>query len=84
MSAKFFGQFLLEKGRISSQQLVDALEYQKSVTQPIAVLALESGMLTADQVYHVLKQLRPDKHFRHPNQRYFRGLTPARLLNLLT
>jgi CheY-specific phosphatase CheX len=63
MSAKFFGQFLLEKGRISSQQLVDALEYQKSVTQPIAVLALESGMLTADQVYHVLKQLRPDKHF---------------------
>jgi len=63
MSAKFFGQFLLEKGRISSQQLVDALEYQKSVTQPIAVLALELGILTADQVYHVLKQLRPDKQF---------------------
>jgi len=63
MSAKFFGQFLLEKGRISSQQLVEALEYQKTVSPPIGALALELGMLTADQVYHVLNQLRPDKQF---------------------
>jgi len=63
MSAKFFGQFLLEKGRITSHQLVDALEYQKSVSPPIGALALESGMLTANQVYTVLKQLKNDKQF---------------------
>jgi CheY-specific phosphatase CheX len=33
------------------------------VSPPIAVLALELGMLTAEQVYNVLKQLRPDKQF---------------------
>jgi CheY-specific phosphatase CheX/transposase-like protein len=63
MSAKFFGQFLLEKGRITSQQLVDALEYQKAVNPPIGALALEHGMLTANQVYAVLKQLKNDKQF---------------------
>jgi CheY-specific phosphatase CheX len=64
MSAKFFGQFLLEKGRISSQQLVDALEFQKQVKVPIGVLALEEGVLTADQVKLVLaRQSNSDKKF---------------------
>jgi hypothetical protein len=35
MSSRFFGQYLLEKGRITSQQLLDALEYQKNITTPI-------------------------------------------------
>ena len=64
MSAKFFGQYLLEKGRISSQQLVDALEFQKQVKIPIGVLALEGGLLSAEQVKLVLaRQANGDKPF---------------------
>jgi len=64
MSAKFFGQFLLEKGRISSQQLVDALEFQKQIKLPIGVLALEAGLLSAEHVKLVLaRQSNSDKKF---------------------
>lgn len=64
MSAKFFGQFLLERGRISSQQLVDALEFQKQVKLPIGILALEQGILSAEQVKLVLaRQTNSDKQF---------------------
>ncbi len=64
MSAKFFGQYLLEKGRINSQQLVDALEFQKQVKVPIGVLALEAGLLSAEQVKLVLaRQANNDKPF---------------------
>ena len=64
MSAKFFGQFLLERGRISSQQLVDALEFQKQVKLPIGILALEQGILSAEQVKLVLaRQKNSDKQF---------------------
>jgi len=64
MSAKFFGQFLLERGRITSQQLVDALEFQKSARPPIGALCLEHGLLTPEQVKLVLaRQLKGDKHF---------------------
>ena len=64
MSAKFFGQYLLEKGRITSQQLVDALEYQKSISSPIGALALDHGLLTADQVKMILgRQLKSGKRF---------------------
>jgi CheY-specific phosphatase CheX len=64
MSAKFFGQYLLEKGRITSQQLVDALEYQKSITAPIGALALDQGLLTVDQIKLILgRQLKNEKRF---------------------
>jgi CheY-specific phosphatase CheX len=64
MSAKFFGQYLLEKGRITSQQLVDALEYQKSITAPIGALALDQGLLTVDQIKLILgRQLKSGKRF---------------------
>lgn len=64
MSAKFFGQYLLEKGRITSQQLVDALEFQKSARLPIGTLSLERGLLSSDQVKLVLaRQLKSGKHF---------------------
>ena len=64
MSAKFFGQYLLEKGRITSQQLVDALEYQKSITAPIGALALDQGLLTVDQIKLILgRQLKSEKRF---------------------
>ena len=47
MSARFFGQYLLEKGRINSQQLLTALELQKTVLMPIGIMALERGWLGA-------------------------------------
>lgn len=64
MSAKFFGQYLLEKGRITSQQLIEALDFQKSTRLPIGTLSLERGLLTSDQVKLVLaRQLKSDKQF---------------------
>lgn len=64
MSAKFFGQYLLEKGRITSQQLVEALEFQKTVRLPIGALALDVGLLTPDQVKLMLsRQANNDKRF---------------------
>ena len=56
MSTRFFGQYLLEKGRITSQQLLDALERQKNITSPIGTMALERGWLTAEQIKKTLEQ----------------------------
>lgn len=56
MSTRFFGQYLLEKGRITSKQLLDALESQKQISTPIGIMALERGMLTAEQIKQVLQQ----------------------------
>jgi CheY-specific phosphatase CheX len=58
MNTRFFGQYLLEKGRITSQQLLAALECQKSITQPIGTIALERGLLTAEQIKQILQQQR--------------------------
>jgi CheY-specific phosphatase CheX len=58
MNTRFFGQYLLEKGRITSQQLVDALECQKGITEPIGTTALERGLLTAEQIKQILQQQR--------------------------
>ncbi len=58
MSTRFFGQYLLEKGRITSQQLLDALECQNDITAPIGAMALEQGLLTAAQVRQALDQQR--------------------------
>jgi len=64
MNAKFFGQYLLEKGRITSQQLFEALEFQKNVKPPVGVLALEQGLLTTEQIRLVLaRQSNTDKRF---------------------
>ena len=56
MSTRFFGQFLLERGRITSQQLLAALELQKSIPMPIGILALERGWLSATQITDILEK----------------------------
>jgi CheY-specific phosphatase CheX len=56
MNTRFFGQYLLEKGRITSQQLLDALECQKEITAAIGVMALERGLLTTEQIKQVVQQ----------------------------
>jgi len=58
MNSRFFGQYLLEKGRITSEQLVAALEQQKTVQATIGTLALERGLLTAEQIKQILSQQR--------------------------
>jgi len=58
MNSRFFGQYLLEKGRITSEQLVAALEQQKTVQAAIGILALESGLLTAEQIKQILTEQR--------------------------
>jgi CheY-specific phosphatase CheX len=55
MSSRFFGQYLLEKGRITSRQLLDALEWQKNITAPIGIMALEHGWITVEQIKQVLR-----------------------------
>lgn len=54
MNPRFFGQYLLERGRITSEQLVAALEQQKSVQTPIGMLALERSLLTVEQIKQIL------------------------------
>ena len=64
MAAKFFGQFLLEKGAIDAQQLLRALEVQRVSNPALGELACEKGMLTADQAQVINeRQRREDKRF---------------------
>ncbi|WP_372369136.1 chemotaxis protein CheX [Candidatus Uabimicrobium sp. HlEnr_7] len=64
MSVKFFGQFLLERGRILKEELMDALDFQKSVNVKLGTLALDAGYLKAEQIegIHGVQQ-RTDKMF---------------------
>jgi CheY-specific phosphatase CheX len=72
MSSKFFGQYLLEKGRITSQQLLTASEGQKAVTAPIGTLALEKGWLTAEQIKRIL-DLQKKTNYRFGEQAILLG-----------
>lgn len=64
MAAKFFGQFLLEKGVIDAAQLLRALEIQRTSNPALGELACERGMLTAEQAQAVNeRQRREDKRF---------------------
>jgi len=73
MSSRFFGQYLLEKGRITSQQLFTALDNQKSVTSPIGILALERGWLTAEQIKQIL-EAQKKTNYRFGEQAVLSGL----------
>lgn len=64
MSAKFFGQYLLEKGKITPQQLMDAVSHQKGIHAPLGALAMEKGMLSAEQVKKIhVEQKKADRRF---------------------
>ncbi|BBM86070.1 chemotaxis protein CheX [Candidatus Uabimicrobium amorphum] len=64
MSVKFFGQFLLERGRILKEELMDALDFQKSVNVKLGTLALDAGYLKAEQIEGIhSEQQRTDKMF---------------------
>lgn len=64
MAIKFFGQYLLEKGKITPPQLLEAVEYQKEVNVSVGTLAIEKGHLTSQQVEKINKeQYRTDRKF---------------------
>lgn len=50
-----FGLYLKNKGVISAEQLVDALEVQLKTLVPIGQLALEECMLSARQIFEILR-----------------------------
>lgn len=45
MTAKFFGQYLLEKGIINREQFLDAVKLQKTIDQPLCAAAIKKGFL---------------------------------------
>ena len=53
MSVKFFGQFLLERGKIIREELLDALKFQKEVNVKLGTIALDAGYLSAAQVEEI-------------------------------
>jgi hypothetical protein len=64
MYGKLFGQYLYDKGVISTSQLKDALIRQDRTGQAIGILSLEQQILTKDQVLTILaKQRRSTKYF---------------------
>lgn len=64
MAAKFFGQFLLEKGLINREQLLHALDVQRASNPMLGELAVASGMLSDEQAERVNQRQRAeDKRF---------------------
>lgn len=64
MYTQFFGSYLLNKEYITMSQLIEVLEFQKSVRLKLGVLAINAGYMTADQVNKVHRlQLKIDKMF---------------------
>lgn len=47
MSIKFFGQFLLEQGKITSEQLLEAISYQETKNLKFGAYAQKKGYLSA-------------------------------------
>jgi CheY-specific phosphatase CheX len=64
MSAKFIGQFLLEKNLITREALLAATEQQQRVNLTLGQLAVAQGLLSAAQADSInLEQQRSDKRF---------------------
>jgi hypothetical protein len=64
MAAKFFGQFLLERGVIDATQLLAALEAQRASNPVLGELAQAQGLLSAAQAQEInTRQRREDRRF---------------------
>ncbi len=66
----FFGYYLVERGLVTSDHVLEALDRQHTDRVPIGQLAQRTGTLTKEQVYEVLnhqddevKQGQPKKPF---------------------
>jgi len=64
MKPRFFGQFLIDNGYITQQQLFKGLEYQQEHMSRIGEIAIQKGYMTTKEVEKiVLEQRRTDKLF---------------------
>lgn len=64
MFSKFFGNFLLNKGIITSQQLNEVFQEEKNSHVKLGILALNKGFMTLDQIEEVNEaQMATDKRF---------------------
>lgn len=64
MFTQLFGSYLLNKKFITSEQLKDALDYQKTVHVKLGVMAVNSGFMTAEKVNKVhMMQSKKDRKF---------------------
>lgn len=50
MPAKFFGEYLLGKGAITREMLLEAVKLQQSIARPLCAMAIEKGFLTEEQL----------------------------------
>ncbi len=55
MNATFFGQFLLDHGVVTREQLNEAIAFQKENNALLGSLALKKGFLTRDQVRDIVR-----------------------------
>lgn len=53
MAVKFFGQYLVEKGLVSREKLLEALELQETTNLKFGEMALAMGLLTEDDIERV-------------------------------
>lgn len=58
-----FGRFLLARGHITLQQLIDAVRWQRAQRPPVGRIAMSWGILSAKQVYEVLSDKDPEDRF---------------------
>ncbi len=64
MFSQYFGHYLLNKGLISTEQLADALEYQRLAHLKLGVIAINAGMMNPAQVEQIHNmQKKADKRF---------------------
>ena len=65
LGMKFFGQYLLEKGDITKDQLLKAVDYQKGVNLSLEEMAVQKGLLTKDQLdkIHAIQKDDLDREF---------------------
>jgi CheY-specific phosphatase CheX len=64
MAAKFFGQFLLEKGLLRSEQLLQALEIQRRCNPMLGEIAASMGLISTGQAQRINElQRREDRRF---------------------
>lgn len=64
MFTQFFGNYLLNEGLVTPQQLIDGLQLKNETRMKLGVLAINAGYMTASQVERVHeRQSKVDKRF---------------------
>ena len=53
MSVKFFGQFLLNRGAVDREQLLEAIALQQEHNRPLGAYAVQKGYLTEEQAERI-------------------------------